>query len=527
MSRFTPTALLSLPTLALLALAGCMVGPNYHRPAAIVSPKLKEAQPPPGWVKAQPDMAMFPKGDWWTIFHDPLLDKLEHRVATSNQSLKEYVAQYHKAAAMIDSIRANLFPTINGKFSFGHTMHGAYSTNSATGGSTGYYTKGGSRSISSNSWDFGPSASWTIDVWGQIRRQVQEQVTATQASAAQVANMKLSYELQLAEDYFDLRYQDSLIALYARNVKLYRHNLDILENQLAAGVADPASVLQARYQYQGVEASLANAHVARAQYEHAIAVLAGMPPAELTIPPAPLPSTLPPPPLVVPSTLLQRRPDIAQAEREMASNNAEIGYEIGAFYPQITLSSNYGYSGNPITQLFRLATESWEAGAGATETIFEGGSRTAAVRGARADYANAVAAYRQTVLTAFQQIEDQLSNLRYLGEQMGLEKQAVKSADEAVRVSMNEYLAGTQIYTTVISAQQTALQYEQTCLQIQEQRYQSELNLITDLGGGWSVKDLPTKNQLQQDNPFLPSFIQPNIDGAPNMGTTRQSLAGK
>lgn len=522
--RFSPSALLVL--LASAALSGCMVGPNYHRPKAIISAKLKEAPPPKGWTQAQPDMAAFPKGDWWRIFNDPLLDTLESQVATSNQSLKEYVAQYHKAAAMIDSVRANLFPTLNGKFTFGRTSHGQHSTNSATGGSTGYF---GARksNITSNSWSTGPSASWTVDVWGAIRRQVQEQVAATQASAAVVANMKLSYELELATDYFDLRYQDSLIDLYARNVGLYKHNLEILQNQLDAGVADPTSVLQARYQLQSTQASLANAHVARAQYEHAIAVLIGRPPADLTIAPAPLPTTMPPPPKAVPSMLLERRPDIAQAERNMESYNAEIGYEIGAYFPEVTLSSNYGYSGDPLSQLIQVATRTWSLGAGATETIFQGGARTAAVREAEADYDNAVADYRQTVLAALQDTEDQLSNLHYLGEQMIMEEQAVQSAEEAVRVSMNEYLAGTQIYTTVITAQQTALQYEQTRLQVQEQRYQSELKLITDLGGGWSDKNLPTKDQLQTDNPFLPGFIQPNVDGARTMGTTRQSLSGK
>ncbi|GBQ05662.1 efflux transporter outer membrane subunit [Saccharibacter floricola] len=494
------TSLLLSPAMFSL-LGGCMVGPHYHRPKAIISDRFKEAPPPPGWQKAQPSMSTLPKGDWWRIFNDPLLNQLEEEVDRSNQGLKEYEAQYRKARTLIDSIRANLFPTLSGNFSFKRNSQGATVPDGIDGGS---------HSITnvSNTWTTGPSANWTIDVWGMIRRQVQQQVTASQASAALMANMRLSYQLELATDYINLRYQDSLIHLYQRNVGLYSHNLTILTNQLEAGVADPTSVLQARYQLQSTQASLSNAHVARAQYEHAIAVLTGKPPAALSIPDGDLGRTIPPAPTMLPSELLERRPDIAQAERQMESYNAEIGYRIGAFYPQFNLSASYGYSGNPIQQLIQSATRAWSLGAAATETIFQGGARTAAVREAEADYDNAVATYRQTVLSALQDTEDQLSNLRYLSDVYRYQGGAVSSAEEAVRVSMNEYLAGTQIYTTVITAQQTALQYEQNKLQVQQQRFLSEIRLITDLGGGWSSHELPTKNALQTDNPFLPSFIQ-------------------
>lgn len=482
-------------------LGGCMVGPHYHRPKPIISTHFKEAAPPPGWQKARPDMSALPKGEWWRIFNDPTLNKLEEEVERSNQNLKEYEAQYRKARTLIDSIKANLFPTLSGKFSFNRSSQGATLPDSLNGGTHTVTNV-------TNTWTTGPDVNWTIDVWGMIRRQVQQQVTASQASAALLANMRLSYQLQVANNYFNLRYQDSLIHLYQRNVTLYRHNLTILSNQLDAGVADPTSVLQARYQLQSTEASLANAHVARAQYEHALAVLTGRPPAALTIASGDLTDTVPPAPDMLPSELLERRPDIAQAERQMESYNAEIGYRIGAFYPQINLSGSYGYSGNPIEHLIQTATRTWSLGAAATETIFQGGARTAAVREAEADYDNAVATYRQTVLSALQDTEDQLSNLHYLNDVYRYQKDAVKSAEGAVRVSMNEYLAGTQIYTTVITAQQTALQYEQNKLQVQQQRLLSEVRLITDLGGGWTTHDIPSKNSLQTDNPLLPSFIQ-------------------
>ncbi|QDH16453.1 efflux transporter outer membrane subunit [Swingsia samuiensis] len=498
---------LALPLLLAPLLSGCiLVGPNYHKPKAIISSKFKEAPPPPGWNKAQPDLATFPKGNWWIIFNDPTLNELEERVATSNQSLKQYEAQYRKAAATIDSIRAQLFPTLNGTFSYNRAAKGG---SSVSLGNNQFQNTG----TTTNTWQTGPSASWTIDVWGKIRRQIQEQVTATQANAALVANMKLSYELQLAQDYFSLRYQDSLVDLFTRNVGLYKHNLQILQNQLDAGVANPTSVFQAKYQLQSTQASLANAHIARAQYEHAIAVLTGRPPEELTIPPMPLPDNLPPAPLSTPSMLLERRPDVAQAERNMESANAEIGYAIGAFYPDITLSASYGYSGNPLQHLIQIANRTWGLGAAASETIFQGGARTAAVRQAEADYDNAVANYRQTVLSAMQDTEDQMSNLHYLADQLNLQNQAIASAQSAVTVSMNAYLAGTEIYTTVIDAQQAALQYEQNQLNIRQQQFLSEIRLLTDLGGGWNINQLPTKSSLQQDNPFLPSFIQKDKNG--------------
>ncbi|GBR50640.1 secretion system type I outer membrane efflux pump lipoprotein NodT [Neokomagataea thailandica NBRC 106555] len=492
LNRFSSLRAILLGTMAVPALSGCMVGPDYKRPQAIIAPQFKEAPPPAGWTKTRPDLALFPKGDWWTIFNDPTLNDLENRIATSNQSLKEYEAQYRKAASTIDSVRAQLYPTLSGSFSFNR--------NSAS-------------SSTNNTWATGPSASWTIDVWGRIRRQVEQQVAATQADAALVAAMRLSYQLQLAQDYFDLRYQDSLIDLYTNNVGLYTRNLQIVENQLEAGVADPTAALQARYQLESTQASLANAHVARAQYEHAIAILTGRTPSEVSIPSAPLPKILPPAPVALPSTLLERRPDVAQAERNMEAYNAAIGYAIGAYYPEVSLSASYGYSGNPIQQLIQTATRTWGLGAAATETIFNGGARTAAVRSAEADYDNAVATYRQTVLAAIQDTEDQMSNLHYLDQQLTMQNKALATAQDAVRVSTNEYLAGTQIYTTVITSEQTALQYEQTQLSIRQQQFLAEVKLLTDLGGGWNSTSVPSKDSLQTDNPLLPSFIQKDKNG--------------
>ncbi|GBQ95788.1 efflux transporter outer membrane subunit [Asaia lannensis] len=485
-------------------LSGCfMVGPNYHRPHAVISARFKEApKPPPGWAVAQPQLAEAPKGAWWEVYNDPQLNWLESQVAISNQNVKQYEAQFRKAEATIDSIRAQLFPTLSGTFSFSRNAQGSGSRSASSGSVVNY-----SSTTTVNTWNTGPSASWTLDVWGRIRRQIQQQVTATQASAADLANAQLSYQSQLANAYFNLRYQDSLKKLYEDNVGYFRQALSIVQNQVDAGVTDPSSLWQARYQLQQTEAQATQASITRAQYEHAIAVLIGRAPADLTIPVGSLALTLPAIPTAIPSVLLQRRPDVAAAERNMEGYNAEIGYYIAAFYPEISVSASYGYSGNPLQTLIQAATRFWSLGASSTETLFNGGARTAAVREARADYDASVATYRQTVLTALQGVEDNMSNLRILEQQLAQQDVAVKSAQEAVRVSLNEYMAGTQTYTTVLTSQQNALNYEVQALGIHQSQAIAHVDLVVALGGGWDVSQLPSKASLQTNNPLLPEFM--------------------
>ncbi|RBM09589.1 efflux transporter outer membrane subunit [Novacetimonas cocois] len=487
--------------LPIVLLTGCMVGPNYHRPAAIVSARFKELQPAPGWERANPQMAALPKHAWWTIYNDPILNNLESQVEISNQNVKEYEANYRNARALIDSVRAQLFPTISGSLGFNRNAHGAGSLSSS--GSSLY---GKSQY---NTYDIGPSASWDLDVWGKIRRQIQEQVTAAQASAADLANATLSYQAQLATAYFNLRYQDSLHDLLDRYVHFNEQALQITENQYQAGTADPTSVLQARTTLEQNRAALVQTGVARAQYEHAIAVLIGKPPADVTITPGELTRTIPPIPVTIPADLLQRRPDIAAAERTMEQYNAQIGADIAAFFPDITINASYEQSGgDPVTSLMSAANRIWSLGASATETLFSGGSRTAAVHEANAQYDNAVATYRQTVLSALQTTEDNLSNLRILAQEQDQQEKALDFANRAVEVSLNQYKAGTQIYTTVITNETSALSDAENVLSIQQQRVVDSVNLVEALGGGWDVSRLPTKASLQKDNPFLPSFIQ-------------------
>lgn len=497
--------------LAPLVLAGCMVGPSYKRPSAIVSPQFKELRPAPGWNYAKPALAELPKGTWWTIYNDPSLNELEAQVALNNQNVLEYDARYRNARATINSVRAQLYPTLSGSLSFNRQSSGRGSRSSGTiinyGGdsSSSGYTPSNS---TENTYGMGPTASWDLDLWGKIRRQIQAQVTEAQATAADLANARLSYQAQLATAYFNMRYQDSLHDLLERNVKFYERSYQITKNQYDAGTATPTTLLQAQTQLEQTRAQSTATQAARAQYEHAIAILIGKPPAEVSIAPGALPRSIPAIPVTVPADLLQRRPDVAAAERRMEEYNAQIGAAIAAFFPDVKLQASYSYSGDPVGTLVQVANRIWSLGASATETLFSGGSRTAAVHEANANYDYYVATYRQTVLTALQGVEDQLANLRVLAQQADQQDVAVKASNRAVTVALNQYMAGTEIYTTVITSEVTALSNAETALQIQQNRMLDSVTLIENLGGGWDAVELPSKNSMQTDNPFLPSFIQ-------------------
>ncbi|MGV4877421.1 efflux transporter outer membrane subunit [Acetobacter indonesiensis] len=505
--------------LAPLVLTGCMVGPSYKRPTAIVSPKFKELRPAPGWNYANPALAELPKGSWWTIYNDPILNQLEAQVELNNLNVKEYEARYSNARATINSVRAQLYPTLSGSLSFNRQSTGRGSRSSGTivnygttDASTGYTPSNSTE----NTYGMGPTASWDLDLWGKIRRQIQAQVTETQASAADLANARLSYQAQLATAYFNMRYQDSLYDLLQRNVKFYERSYQITRNQYEAGTADPTTLLQAQTQLEQTRAQATATQANRAVYEHAIAVLIGKAPADLSLAPGQLPRTIPAIPVSVPAQLLERRPDVAAAERRMEEYNAQIGAAIAAFYPEVKLTASYSYSGDPVGTLVQVANRIWSLGASATETLFSGGSRTAAVHEADANYDYYVATYRQTVLTALQGVEDQLSNLRILAQQADQQQVAVQAANRAVTVALNQYLAGTQIYTTVITSEVTALSNAETALQIQQNRILDSVTLIQNLGGGWNVSELPSKNSMQKDNPFLPSFIQKDKNFLPS-----------
>ena len=509
--------------------SACMVGPNYRRPAAPLTSTFKEL---PGWKLATPNDTA-PKGEWWTAFHDPILDRLEAQIDIGNQTLREQVAAYDNAQALVDEARANLFPTLSGNVgatrssgsggvltttgtgnnTLGTTQTGGTTTGTGgvtTGGNTGSSTSvssgGGGRSGSGTrtTYTLEGSADWNLDVWGKLRRQVESNVAGAQASAALVANARLSAQGSLATDYLDLRVSDALRRVLDETAQLDTEALRIVQNQYNAGVAARSDVLTAQTQLEAAQSAAINVGVARAQYEHAIAVLIGQAPASLTIAPAPGVPAVPDTPGLVPSALLERRPDIANAERMMKSDNALIGVAVGAYYPDITLSGLFGYEGNPLGSLISTANRVWSIGASASDALFEGGARTAAVRAARATYDESVATYRQTVLTAFQQVEDALSGLRILAQQEIVQRQTIADAGRAAQIALNEYRAGTQAYTAVITAQDTLLTARQNLITIQQSRLADAVALIQALGGGWQSVDLPDRNWLQRRNPLLP-----------------------
>ena len=450
--------------------AGCTVGPDYHRPDAPVPARYKDLlAPPKGWSRARPDDG-HGGGQWWAVFNDPTLNGLEARVRLNNQTIKEAAAAYRQAAVLVAEARAGLYPTLS---------------------ATGSFQRGKQLGLTSNSASVEPSASWDLDVWGRIRRSVESSVASAQASAADLANAELSEQAVLAETYFDLCYQDALIDLLQRTVTAYQKSLTITQNQETYGVAALSDVITARAQLDAARSSLISAGVLRAEYEHAIAALVGVPAANFALPKRPLPFSIPVVPVAVPSTLLQRRPDIAAAERSMQAANAEIGVNVAAYYPDVSLSALFGYSADPVQDLFNVANQVWSLGTSVTETLFEGGLRHAEVAAAKAAYDESVATYRQTVLSAFQQVEDQLSSLRILAQQAQVQTQADKDAEQAVAIALNEYQAGTQAYTSVITEQTLLLSDQETNLSIDNSRLQATVSLAEALGGGFDATMLP------------------------------------
>ncbi len=483
--------------IATLLLSACAVGPNYRRPSVATPPAFKEApNAQNGWVIGQP-MDTIDRGAWWSVFNDATLDGLERKVAIDNQTVAQAVAAYDQARALTAVDRAGLFPTISLTGSGQRSGSGGGSGGGGSGGfvdSNGNLISGGGGASSQTRYNAALGASWAPDVWGRLRRQVQSDRALSQASAADLANARLSAQTLLASDYFLLRILDAEKRLYDETVATDQRAYDITNNRYQAGVAAKADVITAQTQLITAKATQANVAVQRQQTEHAIAVLAGMAPAELTIAPVEtLNRSVPTPPVLVPSEILQRRPDIASAERNAASASAQIGVQVAAYFPTFNLSGSYGYNASTLGSLFNSSNDVWSYGLSAAETLLDFGARKARVRQARAAYAQRVASYRQTVLSAFQNVEDELVALRVLGQEQGLRDQALVSARLAEQLALNQYKAGTVDYTTVVSAQNTSLQAGEAALQILQQQQAASVALIEALGGGWTVADLPKK----------------------------------
>jgi NodT family efflux transporter outer membrane factor (OMF) lipoprotein len=497
---------MSAPILA-LALAACAVGPDYKPAAAPVPTKFKELK---GWKLAAPSDAL-DRGNWWALYRDPKLDSLLRQVEVSNQTVALQAAAYEQARAVIREAQAALFPTLTANYNYTRTRTGP---SASSGGGAGLSSLSGLGS-SASSGGHGTyttsivpqlSASWDLDVWGKVRRQIEANTAAGQASKADLDNVKLSQQGMLATAYFNLRATDSLRALLSHTIAEYKKTLDVVTNQNKVGYSvTSGDVAAATAQLLSAQSQYINAGVARSQYEHAIAMLIGRPAAELSIGPIELSRGIPRIPVTVPSTLLERRPDIAQAERTMQQQNALIGVAEAAFYPDISLSGVLEWVGkNPLP--FNVAHEVWSLGAAASQPIFNGGLLSAELDAARASYWQSVASYRQTVLTAFQQVEDELAAVRILSRQLAVAERAAAQERIAVQVYENQLNAGTITYTTVATAQIVLLGDEEAALTVRQNLFLASVALIEALGGTWDTTLLPTQKELQESFSILPKL---------------------
>ena len=447
-----------------LALAACApVGPDFQRPTAIVSPQYKEIA---GWKIATPRAAE-PKGEWWSVFHDQELDRLERAVAVSNQTVKADEANYREAIALINEARAGLFPAITGNAS--------------------------ATRISPSRTNFTSEASglWTLDIWGLVRREIESSQAGAELSAATLANATLAEQSALAIAYVQMRYADSFEDLLTRTVEDYKHSLTITQNQYNAGTAAKSDVITAQAQVLNAQAQLIAAGVSRAQSEHAVAVLMGRPPAGLSIPHGTLSTRVPSIPVRLPSSLLERRPDVAVAEEAMRQANAQIGVAFAGYFPTVSLSGLLGYNGNPFAASLGPSNPAWSFGASLAQPLFNGGLTGAQVEAARETYRSDVAIYRQTVLTAIQQVEDNLAGIRILSREAKVQADDVRISRQATEIALNEYQAGTQAFTTVVTAEAQQLSVEEALLSTQAQLQTDAVDLVVALGGGWSQSKLP------------------------------------
>ncbi|HUX74013.1 MAG TPA: efflux transporter outer membrane subunit [Steroidobacteraceae bacterium] len=458
-------------TAALSALiAGCAVGPNYRRPAVDVGTVYKEAS---GWKPSEPADALH-RGPWWTIFNDPLLDALQRRVDVSNETIQSAGAAVRQARALVGEAEAGFWPTLAADI-------GRQRTTSLAGSRTGNSA--------------GVAGSWNLDLWGQVRRSAESSRASAEASRAALAGARLSVHAELAVDYFALRAQDQQQILLNDAVAAERASLAIVRSRYRFGVAAKADVVSAQTQLLANQAQQVNAGIQRALLEHAIAVLLGEPPSEFSLSAASMPTDVPTLPAGLPSALLERRPDVAAAERRMAAANAQIGVARAAFFPALTLSASDDYAGGAFSQLIRASNQVWAFGPAITQALFAGGLHRAQAAAARAAYQASVDDYRQTVLSALQQVEDELATLRILEKQAVIEEATVKAAQEAMKLTLSQYQAGTVPYSSVIAAQTTLLGARETALSVSLNRLTASVTMIEALGGGWDAAHLNQRGE--------------------------------
>ena len=469
-----------------LLLAGCTVGPNYHRPDAATAPAWKENTiPPPNppngtWKQAEPGDGVL-RGQWWDLYSDPQLSALEAKVAVSSQTLRAAMEQYLQAREQVRVARSQYYPTLSAGPSIQRTRE-SYNQPNTSRALTEYQY---------NSFAIAGQAQWEPDLWGQVRRTVEQTRASAQASAALLANVELSLRAELAADYFEMRGLDSQKQLLDNTVQSYEEYLQLTQVRFKGGVATEVDVAQAQTQLETTRAQDIDVGVARAQYEHAIATLIGTPASLFSLPAMPLGQQIPPIPIGVPSQLLERRPDIASAERQVDAANAQIGIAIAAYYPNVALTGTGGFaSGNPGT-LIQGPSEMWSLGASAVELLFDAGRRHAITRQARDAYEQQVANYRQTVLGAFQDVEDNLAAIRILDQESAQQHLAVAAAERSLAISTNRYKGGVTTYLEVLTAQTAQLSDQITQANIATRQFVASVQLIRALGGGWDTGQLP------------------------------------
>jgi NodT family efflux transporter outer membrane factor (OMF) lipoprotein len=485
--RFILTSIVALVlVLLMLALEGCTVGPKYVKPSVPMAPAFKEETPASfkesdQWQPAHPG-DQESRGNWWEIFGDPQLNKLEEQIAGSNQNLKVAEARFREARAAIRFNRASQFPTISTSPSASYVKSSDFSPN--------FPSK--IQQSSKGDFELPFDLSYELDLWGRVRRSVAAAREEAQATAADYQTAKLSLEAELALDYFELRSADAQKQLLDDTVKAYTDNLQLTLSRFKGGVAPKADVAQAQTQLDTTRVQDTDITVQRAQFEHAIAILIGKPPAEFSLAAAPLNYQPPSTPIGLPSELLQRRPDIAAAERRVAEANQRIGIARAAYFPTVTLGGTAGFTGSQGSNWFTWPSGFWAVGPALVETLFDAGRRRATSESARANYDATVATYRQTSLTAFQEVEDNVAALRILEDEAQQQEQAVGSSEESLQLFTNRYKGGVDTYLQVITAQTIELANERNAIDIQRRRLDASVLLIKALGGGWSVSHLPT-----------------------------------
>jgi len=469
--------------------AGCMVGPKYVKPTVPVSSDYKERE---GWKLAEPrDHAL--GAEWWKLFKDPRLDALEQEIDISNQNIAQAEGQFRQARALVQAARASYFPTI--------TLGSSYTRQFKSLQPTGPLLPS---PHANDDYTLNGNASWELDLWGRIRRNVESSRESAQASAADLESMRLSIRAELAQDYFQLRALDALKNFYDQTIVALQKFLDMTQNRYRSGVASQADVYQAETQLETLLAQALDVGIQRAQLEHAIAALLGKPPSEFDLPALPLTETPPPVPAGVASELLERRPDVAAAERRVAAANAQIGVAEAAYFPAVTLSSTGGYENANLARWIIWPSRFWSLGPSVSETVFDGGLRHAQVNQAKAVYDQNVASYRLTVLTAFQEVEDNLAALRILEREAQAQNEAVNAAQRALVFTTNQYKAGISSALDVVTTETIAFNDQRTAITILGNRMTASVQLVKALGGGWDVSSLPKAKNVMYTQEKLP-----------------------